>query len=222
MKNIQIALADDHKVLRMSLSKTLDREPNITVAFEADNGKIFIEKLKKSAITLDIALLDLDMPEMSGYETAKFLLKHYPELKIMILSMHRDDAHILELIEMGVCSYVSKDTEYEDLLKHIQDVMTYGSSFSREIVAIMRDTALAEEKDDKAVISVIVLNKRERDVLTMVCQGLTNKEIAKQLSLSSRTVERYRQDLLAKFGVKRPVGLLLKAMQQNLIDIKRF
>lgn len=220
MKHITMAIADDHKALRESLSRRLNKEPNITVVWEADNGKKFLEKLASSPVDINIALLDLDMPEMDGQETTKYLSEHYPNIKIIILSMHKDKDLILELIEMGVDCYMTKDMDYNKLLESINEVHVLGSSFSQEVITLIRDSVVLNEKETAS--PSISLTRKEKELLILICKELTNKEIADELSLSSRTVERYRQDLLAKFGVKRPVGLLLKAMQQNLIDIKRF
>lgn len=202
-----LALVDDHVLLRSGLANLL-RELEYNILFEANNGNDFIEKLKPGALP-EVVLLDINMPQKDGYETALWLKKSHPEVKVLALSMYDDEYAIIKMLQNGARGYILKDAEPAELKRAINDLLTKGFYFSDLVTGTMIHTI---NKDNN-------LNARELEFLKLVCTEMTYKEIADKMCVSPRTVDGYRDDLFEKLDVKSRVGLVLFAIKSGIVKM---
>lgn len=214
---IQIAIADDHKLFREGLRFLIDQMDNLEVVFEASNGKELLTELKNH--NPDILLLDLDMPEVDGLEALKQIRPLYPDLGIIILTMHSDSKMVAYLMELGANSYLLKDTSPDEFNKAITSVMQEGFYFNKMVSQAMLTGLKGQSKKKPSLSHAETLTSREVEVLELICQEFTAKEIAEKLFISHRTVEGHRKNLIEKLGVKNTAGLIVKAIKEGLIEI---
>jgi two-component system invasion response regulator UvrY len=210
-----ITLVDDHKLLRNGLANLL-RELEYKVLFEADNGTDFIEQLKKYSVP-DVVLLDINMPQMDGYETALWLKKAHPDVKVLALSMYDDEYAIIKMLKNGARGYILKDAEPGELKRAINAVLDKGFYHSDLVTGTLIHTINHEGDTDHPNVSG--LNAKEIDFLKLVCTEMTYKEIAERMCVSPRTVDGYRDDLFEKLGVKSRVGLVLFAIKNGIVKM---
>lgn len=213
-----LALADDHTVMRNGLA-TLLKGLGYTVLFEADNGRDFIQK-----ISIDqppqVALLDINMPGMDGYETAGWIKEHFPEVRVLALSMYDDEAAIIRMLKNGARGYILKDSNISDVKTAIDAVMTRGYYHSELVTGkLIHSINHLDSPDHSAIMELLKLNKREIDFLKFACTEMSYKEIADQMFLSTRTVEGYRDALFVKLGVHTRVGLVMFAVKNGIIRL---
>ena len=212
MDCFQIALADDHRLFRRGIVALIERLPRYNVLFEAGEGEELISKISAN-VKPDILLLDLNMPKMDGISTAIWLHEHYPEIKIIVLSMHNDADKVLTMIRLGVKGYLLKDAqphEFEEALDTVANSETYFPAFVTNYLV----NNISQENNANAK-----LNGREREFLKLAVTELTYKEIAKKMSVSLRTVDGYRDQLFEKLDVKSRVGLVIYALKKKLIEL---
>lgn len=214
---IKIALVDDHLLFRAGLKALFHHEAAIDVILEANDGQQFIDSLNNSSLKPDLVLLDIRMPNMDGYATTKVLLEKYPDIKIIILTVHQEDRHIIRMIELGVNGFLIKNSSPEALIASIHFVMEHDYYFNNSITALMRKVLMFKGKNTTPSC-IINLTDREKEILTLICQEYTAKEIGEQLFISYRTVEGHRKNLISKLGVKNTAGLVVFALKQELID----
>ncbi len=216
MKALSIALVDDHRLLRRGLVEVIQKCPHYKVVLEADHGRDFIDKLPHLSHVPDLVLLDVSMPIMNGYETAQWLSKHHPEIKVMALSMHHEEAPIIRMIKNGARGFILKDAEEEELYEAIERVATVGFYYSHLVVGALSNSIHTTSGTLQHTIHLI--KGREMEFLKLVCTELTYKEIADEMCLSPRTIDGYRESLFEKLGVKSRVGLVLFAMRNGLLE----
>lgn len=214
-KKITVAIADDHGLLRTALARLVNSFDEYTVIYEASNGKELKTKVQQNVIP-DIAMLDVNMPEMDGFETAHWLNKNYPQIKILALSMLSDEKTIIKMFRVGAKGYLLKNTSPEELkeaLGTLIDKNFYLSDYvSEKLVSGLNVDAGAEEKE-------IILNEKEREFLRLVCSELSYKEIAAQMFLSTRTVDDYRASLFNRLKVHSRVGLVMYAIKNGIVEL---
>ncbi len=182
---------------------------------EASNGKEFLELLKTTLP--DLVLMDIAMPEMDGLEATKKALDLYPELKIVALSSYGDEIYYRQMIEQGVQGFITKSSNKEELEFAINTVVKGNNYFSQDllkkvVIKISRKDKLKEEEEIK-------LTRREKEILKCICLGLSNKEIARKLFISPKTVDNHRTNLLSKTSAKNTASLVMCAIKNNLIYI---
>lgn len=213
---VHIAILDDHRLFRQGITFILHRLPYQVSVAEAAS---FAELLPQLVHQLpDLLLLDLQLPDVDGIEVAQRLLAEYPELKIIVLSMHTDDMLIAQMLKLGVRSYLPKDIDKDLLTKAITDVIENGHHFTDAISkAMIRGVQSPGHPRPQLPGSAIVLTPREAEVLGLICEGKSTNEIAQQLFISNRTVEGHRQNLLEKTGTPNAVGLALYAVKHGLL-----
>lgn len=214
---IKVAIADDHKLFREGLRFLIDQMNDLEVVFEASNGKELLDTIGQ--YNPDILLLDLDMPEVDGLEALKELRPKMPDLGIIILTMHSDSKMVAYLMELGANSYLLKDTSPEEFQKAIHGVMEEGFYFNQMVSKAMLGGLKGQAKKKPTLSHQEALTSREQEVLELICQEFTAKEIADKLFISHRTVEGHRKNLIEKLGVKNTAGLIVKAIKEGIIEV---
>jgi two-component system invasion response regulator UvrY len=212
-KEYSVVIADDHTLMRNALARLVSSFDKYNVVFEAGNGKEVIEKLKIHGIP-DIILLDISMPVMDGFETAEWLTKNYPQIKILSLSMQSDEESIIKMLKLGAKGYLMKNVEPEELNLALDSVMTKDFYLS-EIVS--GKVVVGLHKDFTNPLEPLALTDKEREFLRLICSELTYKDIAEKMFISSRTVEDYRSALFAKLKLKSRVGLAMYAIKNGVV-----
>lgn len=214
-RQIQVAIADDHTLLRKALGKLIGSFDDYMVLFEADNGREIKNKIAQHIIP-DLVLLDVNMPEMDGFETAGWLNKNYPKVKVLALSMFSDEKTIIKMLRLGAKGYILKNIDPDELKNALDSVMKknfYLSDYiSGKIISGLH-------KDVDRVDEPGPLTQREKDFLRLICTEITYKDIAAKMYVSPRTVDEYRNNLFEKLKVKSRVGLVMYAIRNGLVDV---
>lgn len=213
-----IALVDDHILLRSGLASIIKSFEGYSVLFEANNGKEFIEQLKKHP-TPDIVLLDINMPEMNGMETAKWMKENIPDVRILVLSVMDTDAVIISMLKHGARGYILKDSK-PTIFKQALDNIRDSGFFMNELVS-NKMLNYVQHDDDKgqSIYQVSQLTDNEKTFLHLSCTEMTYKEIAEKMKISPRTVDGYRDHLLKKLNVQSRVGLVIFAIKYGLYKL---
>ena len=211
MIKTKIAIVDDHVILLEGIKRMLSDMKDMEVVIEASNGKEFLKRLE--TITPDLAIVDINMPEMCGDEAVRLAKLKLPDLKVIILSMISSEDYFNIFNNLGVDGYLLKDSEYDEFYRAIKVVLNGGKYFSQELLV-----SLLQQKNPEISIS---LTKREKDVLKLLCSGFSTKEIADKLFLSQRTVDKYRSGLLVKTGVSNSISLVLYAFKNALVQVTK-
>ena len=213
---LRIGIVDDHQLFRKSLSLLISTFEDIFVAIEAKNGREFIEALEETPI--DLVLLDIQMPEMDGYETCKVLHELHPNIKILIVSQLTTKESIHKIMDLGAHGYFTKNSDPEQLEFAIKSLSDKGFYFGMELGEVLREAILWEKKTAKKVIdSTVFLSKRELEIITMASQELSSAEIADRLCINIRTVETHRKRVMEKTRAKNFIGVVLFALKHNYI-----
>jgi DNA-binding NarL/FixJ family response regulator len=214
---IKIGIADDHKLFRQGVIQILKRDALFKIILEADNNKQLLELLETQLP--DILLMDVEMPGTDGIDGCKEILKKYPQIKIIALSMHTADSFIFHMMKAGARSYLPKDIDQGTLKEVIKTVYLNGFHFNEAITtAILRGAKLENNQKNTLVYNQSSLTKREKEILGLVCKGMTNNDIAEKLFISMRTVEGHRKKLLEKTGTSNSVSLAVYALKSGLLE----
>jgi len=211
--SIQVALVDDHRLLRNGLSNFINNTPQFEVLFEADNGIDLQEKMRHGAVP-DVVLMDINMPLMDGYDATQWLNQNHPSVKVIALSMYDSEECIIRMLRRGAKGYLLKDTEPAELIRAITETKTNGYYYTplvaRQISLLIND----RENEQK---NAMVLTERELELLQLMASEMTYKEIADKMCLSPKTVENHREKICEKLQVKTRVGLVMYAMKNGLV-----
>jgi DNA-binding NarL/FixJ family response regulator len=216
MDIVKVSIADDHKIFRKGVILSLRQYTNIKFVQEAENGQELIDGLAES--NPDIVLMDLKMPVKDGIETTKYINKHFPSIRIIILTMYEDERFVGHLMDSGANGYLLKSTEPAEIKKAISDVMKTGFYLNNFVNKILIKKNYSKQKFNPNLNSEVVISEREKEVLTLVCMEYTAQEIAQKMEISARTVEAIKDRLMERFGVKNSVGLVFYSMKNSLID----
>lgn len=210
MNEIKLIIADDHELFRNGLAELLRKHDDIKVVKSVGDGIEFME-LINSQFEADIVLLDITMPNMDGFQVLKELKTLNSEIKPIVISMHNDGNYIAKCAKMGAHGYLLKNTDEAELILSIRSVNSGKKYFSAEISEKMINFMSTQS------ISENVLSNKETEVLGLISKGLTTKEIASKLFVSSRTIETHRANILKKLEVKNTAELIKKATKMNLV-----
>ena len=214
---ISIFVIDDHRLFAEGLIRILSAESEFEVIGHASNGKEGVKKV--GILKPDVALVDMDMPLMNGLQAVPLIQKDSPETKIAIVTMHREKPLIEKMMKLGVNGYFLKNGDSEDLVDGIKKIHAGKSYYGTEVTEnLVFDSGIPREPDSQTVVSLSLLTSREQEILALVAQGQTNKEIGEELFISARTVDSHRQNLLKKLEVKNIAGLIRFAIKAGLID----
>jgi two-component system, NarL family, nitrate/nitrite response regulator NarL len=212
---IKILLVDDHPVVRKGISSCLAQHGHLVVAGEAADGTEAVTKARE--LLPDIILLDIDLPQMSGLAVAEVLRKEMPNIKVLILSMHQRPEYLPRILKAGARGYVLKDAPPEELVKAIETVTAGECYFSAEIARLALNQVV---HGNGTLPDVARLTNREREVLVLVAEGLSNKEIANNLNVGVRTVETHRERIMRKLAIHSVAGLTRFALAKGLITLR--
>lgn len=213
MEKIKIIITDDHQLFRNGLKILLDAFPEFEVSGEASNGLDFLEIIKNTKA--DVALMDINMPEMDGIEATRKGLKICPDLLIIALSMYGEEEYYYKMVDAGAKGFLLKDSDISEVKEAILTVRKGGSYFSQELLYHVIQKIKHRENESKSAN----LSKREKEILFKICEGLSNQEIAESLFISKRTVDKHRANLLGKTNSKNTASLILFAIRNKLIEI---
>ncbi|NBC27938.1 MAG: response regulator [Bacteroidetes bacterium] len=217
MANIKVLLVDDHKIVRDGIKLMLEPQAGIDVVAEADSG-VKVKKLLQD-LSVDVIVMDINMPEVNGIATTKMVKEQHPEIKILALTMSSDDSHIRQMVQAGASGYIMKSAGRDELTKAIREVMEGKHYFSDQAThSIMMD--LVKNKGKSSAPDPIHITNRELEVLQMIVKEHTNHEIADKLYISPRTVDAHRRNLLQKTGARNTAGLVKYAFQNGLVNDK--
>jgi len=210
----RILIADDHSIVRSGLKKVLDAKPDMEVVAEAEDGAEAVEKALKEDVHL--VILDVSMPRKTGIQAAAALHKRKPELRVLMLSMHDSEQFLFEALKAGASGYVLKSGADTDIVDAVRAAMRGDSYlYPSAVTAIVRDYVERGRRGDE---QFDVLTPRELEVLKLIAEAHTSKEIAKELWISIKTVERHRQNILDKLGMRDRVELTRYAIRRGLIQ----
>jgi DNA-binding NarL/FixJ family response regulator len=213
MGKIRIIIADDHQLFRNGLKILLDSFPEFEVAGEASNGEEFLKLIKTTKA--DIALMDINMPEMDGIDATRKGLRMCPDISIIALSMYGEEEYYYKMVDAGAKGFLLKDSDIAEVKEAIMTVFKGGSYFSQELLYHVIQKIKHREHESKSAN----LSKREKEILLKICEGLSNQEIAETLFISKRTVDKHRANLLGKTNSKNTASLILFAIRNKLIEI---
>lgn len=218
MSKIKLILADDHAVVRSGIRMLLEAQPDITIVAEAETGKEAVSLVR--SLRPDVILMDIQMPDMNGIEATKQIKITAPETAVLALTMHEDDQYFFEMLHAGASGYVPKRAAPDELVTAIRtvgrgDVFLYPSLATR----LVRDYLSRAESGDQPLL-YDELTPREREVLILIAEGLSNLEIADRLVISVKTVDRHRENIMRKLNMHSRIDLVKYAIRTGLIDLE--
>ena len=212
---IRILIADDHPLMAEGIKNTFSDSENINVVSVVSNGKEVLDFVKD--ISVDVVLLDIDMPIMNGIDCAKELLIKHPEIHIAMLSMHQEKSLIASLIEAGVKGYMLKTVPKPELIQAVKTIYAGGNYFNADVAMAL----LAKEEKSNEIIqsnSESILSDRELEIVLQLVDGLTNTQIGDKLHISPRTVDTHRTNIMKKIEVNNVAGIIRYAFQNGLVS----
>ncbi len=217
MEKITVFLADDHTVVRQGLRALLSSEEDMEIVGEAENGRQAVQAVKK--LSPDVVVMDIAMPVLNGLEATRQITRAMPSTKVLVLSSYSDDEYVQQLTEAGAAGYLVKQTAANDLLKAIREAHKGNAFFSPAIARRLRDQCrdLGGGQTVKRR-SNNYLTTREAEVLQLIAEGRANKQIAAELCISIKTVEKHRQQVMNKLGIHDVAGLTRHAISRGIIE----
>ena len=213
--NFRVLIADDHGIVRQGLRALLEKSPDVSVVGEASDGREAVrlaDELRPNIVVMDIA-----MPMLNGVDATSQILSRDPEIKVIILSMHSDESYILRALSAGAKGYLLKDSAEGDILPAVQTVAKGRPYFSPVIASTLLDEYLQTMKKNKVRDSYDLLSEREKEVLQLLAEGKSNKEVASVLNLSPYTIESHRTSLMQKLNLHNTAEIVLYAVRKNII-----
>ena len=216
MENVRILLADDHNILRDGMRLLLERQPGFEVVGEAGDGREIVEMAREQHP--DVVVMDIAMPNMNGIEATRRIVEKQPETGVVILSMHYDESYVLRSLKAGARAYLLKDALKAELIGAIRAVAEGRSFFSPKVSRILQEDYVEALGRKDADDSYELLTDREREILQLVAEGKTNKEIATILNVSLYTVDTHRTHILQKLNLHSVPELILYAVRKGIIS----
>jgi two-component system, NarL family, invasion response regulator UvrY len=220
MDKAKLAIVDDHKLFRDGLTELINGFNEYKIIIEADNGADFIKQLDQRGIP-DVVLLDINMKEMDGYQTAAWLKEHHPEVRVLALSMYENENAIIRMLKAGARGYVLKDIRKKELKEALASLVSKGYYYTEMITGrlIHVVSTLDDARPGQSVKELVSMTDREIEFLKLACTELTYKDIAERMNLSSHTIDGYRDALFEKLNVKSRIGLVLYAIRNKIVMV---
>jgi DNA-binding NarL/FixJ family response regulator len=213
----RILLADDHKIIRDGLRSLLGKEEDMVVIAEAENGRKALQLTRK--LSPDVIIMDVSMPDLNGIDAARQIIGEQPGLKIVALSMHSEKQFVEGMLKAGVSGYLLKDTAFEELIKAIRVVCAGKKYLSPDVTDIVLNEFISPniKTDDQ---SATALTTREREVLQLIAEGRSTKEVAGKLHISVKTVETHRKNIMDKLGLHTVAELTKYAVREGITSLE--
>jgi two-component system response regulator NreC len=216
MKKLRVLLADDHNLIRAGLRLVVAQQPDFVVAGEASNGREAVAMAE--SLAPDVVVMDIGMPDLNGIEACRQIREKHPETQVVMLSMHSDEGYILRALKAGARAYLLKDSAEADLARAIHAAAEGKSFFSPAVARILLEDYMRKLERTGAEDSYELLTPREREVLQLVAEGNSSKDIANGLNLSVYTVETHRAKIMQKLNLKSVPELILYAVRKGIIS----
>ena len=216
MTSIRILLADDHTVMRRGLRALLERQEGFTVVAEAADGREAVDTA--ASARPDVVVMDIGMPNLNGIEAARRITEKRAETAVVILSMHADESYVLRALKSGARGYLLKDSAEEDLIGAIRAVHQGKAFFSPEISKLLAEDYMRQMRQRGVEDSYELLTPREREILQMLGEGKSNKDVATKLTLSLHTVETHRANILEKLNLHSTAEMILYAVRKGIVE----
>jgi DNA-binding NarL/FixJ family response regulator len=213
MDKIKLLLADDHQIIRNGIKLMLKKYPEFEVVSEASTGTEVINFLASNSDGIDVVLMDITMPGLSGIEATELITAKYKNIKILALTMHSEETYITNMIKAGALGYILKEASTNELVNAIKNVALGKKYYSNEVSVAMINSLMNKDNSEGTELS-----ERELEVLKYIAGGDTNKEAGEKLFISPRTVETHRRNILSKLDVKNTAEMIKYAFQHNLFD----
>jgi len=212
----KIVIAEDHTILRAGLRALLAAQNGLEVIGEAGDGREAVRKI--DTLQPDLLLIDLSMPKLNGIDAIREIKSRHPEIKIIVLTVHKSDEYIIAALKAGANGYMLKDASQNELLLAIDYVINGKTFLSPSISDKVVDAVLNTDKKDKPGVAFDNLTAREREILKLVAEGNTNKKIADHLCISLKTVEKHRSNLMKKLDLRNTAALTAYAIEKKMVD----
>ncbi len=216
MRKIRILLADDHKLMRSGLRVLLEQQAGLTVVAEASDGREAVALVPSHKP--DVLVMDIGMPNLNGIEAATQITQSHPEISIVMLSMHSDESYVLRALKAGAKGYLLKDSAEADLIRAVHSVAEGKSFFSPAVSKVLLDDYVRKLKRSGTDDPYDLLTPREREILQLVAEGKSNKDVAQMLNLSVYTVETHRSNIMEKLNLHGVPELILYAVRRGIIS----
>jgi len=213
---LRLLIGDDHTLVRQGLRKILEERPDWDVVAEVGDGRDAIRRA--AALKPDVAILDVGMPLLNGIDATQQIVRKAPETKVLILSMHSDEAYVTRALQAGAKGYMLKDSAGKDLLKGVAAVAAGQSFFSPAVARLMLDDYVRRVAGTGVADRYESLSEREREIFQLIAEGRTNKEVAELLTISPATVETHRAHILQKLDIHNTAELVLYAVRRGVIS----
>jgi len=215
MRKIRILLADDHKLMRSGLKALIEQQSDLTVVGEADDGRQAVALA--ASLKPDLLVMDIGMPNLNGIEAALQITQAHPETAIVMLSMHSDESYVLRALKSGAKGYLLKDSAESDLIRAVHAVAGGKSFFSPAVSKVLLDDYVRKLRRSGTEDAYDLLTPREREILQLVAEGKSNKDVANLLNLSVYTIETHRSNLMEKLNLRGVPELILYAVRKGII-----
>ncbi len=216
MPKLRVLLGDDHTLMRQGLRKIMEERPEWEVVAEVGDGREAVKKCQ--ALKPDVAVLDVAMPLLNGIDATQQIAKKVPETRVLVLSMHSDEAYVTRALQAGATGYMLKDSAGKDLLKGIASVAAGQAYFSPAIARLMLDDYVRRVSGTDVIDRYETLSAREREIFQLIAEARTNKEVAELLEISPATVETHRARILQKLDIHNTAELVLYAVRRGVIS----
>jgi two-component system, NarL family, invasion response regulator UvrY len=220
MEKTKVAIVDDHKLFREGMAELIDKFDGFSVISGSDNGRDFLAGLDNTNLP-DIVVLDINMKEMDGYETAGWLKENHPEIKTLALTMYENESSVIRMLRLGVRGYILKDIRKQELQQALISLVEKGYYYTELVTGklIHAINNLAESRTVSSIAQLTSMSQKELEFLKLACTELTYKDIADKMNLSSHTIDGYRDALFLKLHIKSRVGLVLYAIRNRIFLI---
>jgi two-component system response regulator NreC len=215
MARLRILLADDHTLVRQGLRKVLEERPEWEVVAEAGDGREAVRQAEE--VRPDVAIVDVAMPLLNGIEAVRQIARKAPGTRVLVLSMHADEAYVTQMLRAGAAGYLLKDSADVDLLQAVDAISAGKSFFSPAIARVIADDYVRQLADRGITDRFELLSEREREIFQLIAEGRTNKEIANMLFLSPSTVDTHRSRIMEKLDVHSAAEIVLYAVRKGVI-----
>ena len=218
MASVRLLLVDDHAVLRAGLRMLLSADPELEIVGEAETGRQGVQMADE--LQPDVVLMDISMPDMNGIEATRLIKAHNPDIAVLALTMHEDDEYFFEMLSAGASGYVPKRAAPNELIGAIHAVQNGGMFLFPSVARVLiKDYLQRREAPASSARGFEELTEREREVLVLIAEGRSNQEIASALVISIKTVNRHRENIMAKLNLHSRVELVRYAIEKGLIEL---